>query len=890
MLRCWQRHVAGIEPFHGNMLTTGCYPYVIGTHGKKQVPGCLLQGTSAKHEDRASVIVLRSLKDVSYDIDDFLHRCTPHDNLHPGFLANGFSSEGCQTIRGQFVNGAHTGDFAAFKQALGKPGTSGGGARFDYALFTGLEAAIAANLRGRGLATDPVIVQEELGRLRQGSTGVEVAALQRFLGRPQTGMLDARDREALIEAQAEARLPTDGILSPEADRRLAVNAFVPAQSATIVVAAAPSGQAAAIENAAVPMPTVVDAGRMAALLESGSESLLYQIGRRASIEADRAARPGQFRSASHEAAIPEFGFSDFVGFGTRMYTSVENEMARILCGSRDDDRQIRNAVGTLIKTSVTSKPYVSTGSSSAAGLTGEAPAAGESRSDPDLGVLVATILVQRLGILPVIAQPLAALLVNRVFKATLEDTCRRWSDVAAAQSAAISGPSARAESAGGTEPAAITPELISMSLDKSEDELFAEIASYSEQASGATQPSGAAPEAFGIPKAFTSLGREIFLRLETQLHAVVCGKEADDDGVREQIAGLIGLDPANVNRSAAVATLAAALVAQLAILPVVAVPVATVLLTKYLDRGFERGCELWGASITSGRHRGDERPSSALVSISGAVTAAGVEEAMMIGGKLMPAAYMLFASDMLPVAEIRKAKEKHLHVMVGFDSGNIPRKGQIEEKAFKLAKDLGAELEIYVEGPGGPTGSKWLPDERARIIAAARSVGIDTARRGWEMGPWQTHGWKTFTFAQLADYRIQGFHAVEIDNLGWVMKSPDELLEFYRDYGQRHAAGTLPQLVMKNLDPSYLEAVARAVETGAIPRQMFSEFHICETSCNYDTRKIGIISKRIKVRTILSPNTHKYDARGVYGYEDEFDTAYGVPPPPSVLTSEPTTV
>ncbi|MEQ1710747.1 MAG: hypothetical protein ABL908_05025, partial [Hyphomicrobium sp.] len=81
------------------------------------------------------------------------------------------------------------------------------------------------------------------------------------------------------------------------------------------------------------------------------------------------------------------------------------------------------------------------------------------------------------------------------------------------------------------------------------------------------------------------------------------------------------------------------------------------------------------------------------------------------------------------------------------------------------------------------------------------------------------------------------------------MKSPDQLLEFFRDYGQRYAAGTLPQLVMKNLDPSYMEAVARAVETGGLPRQMFSEFHICETSCNYDTRKIGIISKRIKVRT-----------------------------------------
>ena len=74
-----------VKHMRGNMLSTGCYPYVVGSHGEHAVPGCFLQGTGPAEEQRARVVVVRSLKDVCFDTGDFWHACSPHDNLHPAF-------------------------------------------------------------------------------------------------------------------------------------------------------------------------------------------------------------------------------------------------------------------------------------------------------------------------------------------------------------------------------------------------------------------------------------------------------------------------------------------------------------------------------------------------------------------------------------------------------------------------------------------------------------------------------------------------------------------------------------------------------------------------------------------------------------------------------------
>ena len=252
-----------------------------------------------------------------------------------------------------------------------------------------------------------------------------------------------------------------------------------------------------------------------------------------------------------------------------------------------------------------------------------------------------------------------------------------------------------------------------------------------------------------------------------------------------------------------------------------------------------------------------------------------LHESVKISGHLVPAAYFLFASKVLPVEAINRAKQKYGRVLVGFDAGFIPVAGEISVQSFKVARDLGAELEIYVEGPGGETGTTgWDPGEAARVKVAAQSVGIDTAVPGWRAQAWDAGGWIKYTFTQLENYARQGFNAAEIDNIGRVIQGQDKLVAFYRQYANRHEAGTFPQLVMKNLSAPDLNRVIKAVQNGELPRAMFSEFHLSENGTGNDWHKLDQITKQIGIRTVPSYNTYDYAAKGEFGLQTEFDTSY----------------
>jgi hypothetical protein len=233
-------------------------------------------------------------------------------------------------------------------------------------------------------------------------------------------------------------------------------------------------------------------------------------------------------------------------------------------------------------------------------------------------------------------------------------------------------------------------------------------------------------------------------------------------------------------------------------------------------------------------------------------------------GARLPANYFLFASRGVTPSEIKDAARKHGRVLVGFDSGNVP------ESSLKAAKEVGAELEVYVEGPGGVTGSTgWLPDEIQRVRAAAVSVGIDVGKKDW-MKDWNKWGWKDFTFNQLEQYLREGYAAAEIDNLyNGIGEEPEAVVTFFKEYGMQQAAGRLPRLIMKNLNEDQLEHVVRAVLAGELLRSMFSEFHISEKGSG-DRRKQDALSSRIGIRTVPSNDTYNYDAKGVFGLDAQF--------------------
>lgn len=206
-----------------------------------------------------------------------------------------------------------------------------------------------------------------------------------------------------------------------------------------------------------------------------------------------------------------------------------------------------------------------------------------------------------------------------------------------------------------------------------------------------------------------------------------------------------------------------------------------------------------------------------------------------------------FASETLATERIRDLSRRHAgNVLIGLDANSEHR------NALLAAQSEGARLHVYLEGPGGPTGESWAPDELERIRLAAASVGL----RGtdWQ-ARWEAGGWKVYVFGQLRRFHDLGFESAEIDNLYRVEPDP---VAFYREYAEWWSRGLVPRAMLKNLDGPEMEAVLAAV-----PRPMLADFAIFETSAGDPTASVQA-SARAGIQTVISRNTFEYDAFGDY--------------------------
>ena len=249
-------------PWHGymskgvrhNMLPTGCYIYKVGTHRpatKSRWVSPALRLSDVKLSESGLVTVLRN-KDMVFDFEDEWDQCAPSANVHCAYSNTGFSSLGCQTVKGGMNDGLWA-DFAAHLKTL--PAN----ARVDYVLFTGAEAAIAADLAKAGITRGQADTSKPLGRLRFGSQGERVNRLQAKLGLKPTGYLAASSKKALTEYQEQNDLNSDGIYTPELDTKLGWGVFSdvpPAVAAQPVPASAP---VQAPVQAATPVPVAAPA-------------------------------------------------------------------------------------------------------------------------------------------------------------------------------------------------------------------------------------------------------------------------------------------------------------------------------------------------------------------------------------------------------------------------------------------------------------------------------------------------------------------------------------------------------------------------------------------------------------------------------------------------------
>ena len=80
---------------------------------------------------------------------------------------------------------------------------------------------------------------------------------------------------------------------------------------------------------------------------------------------------------------------------------------------------------------------------------------------------------------------------------------------------------------------------------------------------------------------------------------------------------------------------------------------------------------------------------------------------------------------------------------------------------------------------------------------------------------------------------------------------------------------------MKNLSPDDLTRVVKGIQTNELPRTMFSEFHINESSTGESTMKLDRISSAVGIRTVVSTDTRNYRAKGNFDKTGQFDVAMG---------------
>jgi hypothetical protein len=198
-----------------NLLPTGCYVFRVARHSSIR-PALRMSEPDNLSQD-AKVTVLRTTNDLAFGTADTWDLSKPFDNVHCSYTVNYstefkayFSSAGCLTVRGH-KSPSH--QWAKFQKVLNQIGQ---GKRCDLLLLTGKDCAVAADLRQQGRSGVP----GELVRLRAGSQGPEVTALQRKLGFSGTGYFGPSTKERLTEHQRRMGIPADGVYSPELDRQL----------------------------------------------------------------------------------------------------------------------------------------------------------------------------------------------------------------------------------------------------------------------------------------------------------------------------------------------------------------------------------------------------------------------------------------------------------------------------------------------------------------------------------------------------------------------------------------------------------------------------------------------------------------------------------------------
>ena len=223
------------------------------------------------------------------------------------------------------------------------------------------------------------------------------------------------------------------------------------------------------------------------------------------------------------------------------------------------------------------------------------------------------------------------------------------------------------------------------------------------------------------------------------------------------------------------------------------------------------------------------------------------------------------APSVLGTAQAKAALAKYTQVIAGIDAVGDTASSDFLSQAQKL-RAQGRQLHVYLEGPGGPTGNSWSPDECLRVQNAAKiyvskrvPVGdhCQNDNADW-MKEWNQTGFFKQLQQQLSDLQPLNVESVEVDNLyrAGYAKGLKPLSEFITRFSNAKAANNPIKLLLKNIgSPAEIDALL-----AASPRAAIADYMILEEDLKSQWCSLQKTAQKYGITTAFSWSTFDYHA------------------------------
>jgi len=223
------------------------------------------------------------------------------------------------------------------------------------------------------------------------------------------------------------------------------------------------------------------------------------------------------------------------------------------------------------------------------------------------------------------------------------------------------------------------------------------------------------------------------------------------------------------------------------------------------------------------------------------------------------------ALEVLTTPKAKAALATYSAVVAGIDADGDTSSPDFLSRVQKM-RTQGWRVHVYLEGPGGPTGNSWAPDECVRVQNAAKIYvtksipANDTCQddnADW-MKEWNQTGFFKQLQQQLSELQPLGVESVEVDNLyrAGYGDGATPLSDFIVRFNSGKSANNPIKLLLKNIgSPAELDTIL-----AASPRTAIADYMILEEDFKNQWCALRSTGKKYGIVVGFSWNTFDYHA------------------------------